>query len=158
MAKQPITPYQEQLRRIREAGLNTRFFRDDAAAALSILPLSQRMSELLNYLHQHQPKNEYEMIYFVMYDIEDNRIRRHIAKYLQKKGCMRMQKSIFLGSGNLKTFRQIGDALREINAMYDNHDSIMLLPVTQDLLHQLNMIGKNVDFKLSVAPPKVLII
>jgi hypothetical protein len=32
------------------------------------------------------------------------------------------------------------------------------LPVTQDLLHQLNMIGKNVDFKLSVAPPKVLII
>jgi CRISPR-associated protein Cas2 len=154
----PNIDHLERLKRIRAAGLATRFFRGAAADTLALLPISERISQLLNYLQQHQPTNTYEMIYFVMYDIEDNRIRRTIAKYLQRKGCIRMQKSIFLGSGTLKTFREIGTALREINSMYNNNDSIMLLPVTQDLMHQLNMIGKDVDFKLTVAPPKLLII
>lgn len=154
----PTPTHQERLHRIRTAGLATRFFRGSATAVLALLPVAQRMAQLLDYLQQNQPVNTYDMIYFVMYDIEDNRIRRHIAKYLQRKGCIRMQKSIFLGSGPLREFREIGQALREINSMYHNNDSIMLLPVTQDLLHQLNMIGKDVDYKLTVAPPKLLII
>ena len=35
------------------------------------------------------------MLYFIMYDIRNNKIRTLISKYLLKKGCQRVQKSIF---------------------------------------------------------------
>ena len=37
-----------------------------------------------------------DMLFFVMYDIESNKVRRAVAKYLLRRGCHRVQKSIFL--------------------------------------------------------------
>jgi len=74
------------------------------------------------------------MLYFVMYDIEDNKIRNHIAKFLIKKGCMRVQKSIYLAKSSSAIYQNIADTLMEINAMYKNNDSIFLLPVPEDKL------------------------
>ena len=36
------------------------------------------------------------MLFFVMYDIESNKVRHQVVKYLLRKGCTRVQKSIFL--------------------------------------------------------------
>lgn len=152
----PTDP-RERFRRVKAAGLNSRYFRQ-GDLALGILPLGERIAQLLDHLQKHQPQNDRAMLFFIMYDIEDHRIRRHIAKYLQRKGCVRMQKSVFLGSGPDKLFREMAEALRDINSMYANKDSIMLFPVSTDIMNQLNMIGQNVDFKMTVAPPNVLII
>lgn len=157
MVDKPHNEHLIRVQRIKYAGLRTQYFRH-GAPGLALLPLSERLGQLLDYMQQKQPKNNREMTFFVMYDIEDNRIRRHLAKYLLKKGCVRMQKSVFLGSGDARVFREISGALREINEMYDNHDSIMLFPVQSDFSQHLHMIGKNVDFQFTVKPPKVLII
>jgi CRISPR-associated endonuclease Cas2 len=106
----------------------------------------------------HKSSNANTMLFFVMYDIEDHKVRLHVAKYLKKQGCTRIQKSIFLGSGTVKLYREIADTLREVNALYTNGDSILVLPVTKESMVQLNVIGKDLDYKMVVEPPNVLII
>ncbi len=98
------------------------------------------------------------MLYFVMYDIENDKVRTRIAKYLIKKGCMRVQKSIYLAKTSSAVYQEIADALRDINAMYKNNDSIFLLPVPEDKLRHMRIIGKNVDIELVTKPPNVLFI
>lgn len=161
MAKQkPPAPIDHVARakKIRRMGLSTRFFREWGAAGLEVLPLGERIKRVLEYLQVHQTQNASDMTFFVLYDITDNKIRHHVAKYLQRKGCIRMQKSVFLGSGNTKTYKEINDTLRDINTLYHNEDSIMIFPVDADLVHSLSMIGKNVDFQFTVKPPSILII
>lgn len=88
------------------------------------------------------------MVYFIMYDIENNKVRTLIAKYLLKKGCTRVQKSIFLADSERTRFDEIQKELREVQACYDNDDSILLVPVSTDLLQAMKIIGKNIDFDL----------
>lgn len=88
------------------------------------------------------------MVYFIMYDIENNKVRTLIAKYLLKKGCTRVQKSIFLADSERQRFDEIQKELREVQECYDNEDSILLVPVSTDLLQAMKVIGKNIDFDL----------
>lgn len=153
--KQELTPFQVKMQRVKNAGLTTRYFR---GWALGLHPPQERLQRLVEYLDLHQTQNQQHMLFLVMYDIEDHKIRRHIAKYLIKKGCMRMQKSVFIGSVRDAVFQEISETLREINTMYRNNDSIVLLPVTPATMQQVNVLGKNLDFRMYVKPPTVLII
>jgi len=88
------------------------------------------------------------MICFIMYDIEHNKIRNHIARYLIRKGCMRVQKSVFIVQTERKKLDEMHKTLKEVQAMYANDDSIFFLPVTDSELNALKVIGKNVDFEM----------
>jgi CRISPR-associated protein Cas2 len=59
--------------------------------------LSERVEKLMGFIKRDK-QNPLNMIYFVMYDIEDNRVRNQVARYLIKKGCARVQKSIFIAN------------------------------------------------------------
>ena len=88
------------------------------------------------------------MIYFVMYDIEHDRIRSYMAKYLLSKGCIRVQKSIFLANSERVVFDEIYKNLREVQEVYDNHDSIFMVPVSQEQLMAMKVIGQNLQFDI----------
>ena len=109
--------------------------------------LNIRISRVLGIMNnvKGDPKR---MVYFIMYDIENNKVRKLIAKYLLKKGCTRVQKSIFLADSERSKFDEIQKDLREVQECYDNEDSILLVPVSTDLLQAMKVIGKNVDFDL----------
>lgn len=87
---------------------------------------------------------------FIMYDIENNRIRRYIAKYLKSQGYIRVQKSVFFGNISRVVHKAVCDSLKEVNEMYENGDSILCLPVSLDMLNSLKLIGNNVDLELTV--------
>ena len=89
-----------------------------------------------------------EMLYFVMYDIENDKVRTQIAKYLEKNGCLRVQKSIFFASTERKVFNQLYADLKAIQEMYNNHDSIFFVPVSTDHIRAMKIIGQNTDFDL----------
>jgi CRISPR-associated endonuclease Cas2 len=76
-----------------------------------------------------------------MYDIENNKVRNQIAKYLIKKGCTRVQRSIFLADLNTDTYEMIKSDLTEVQAMYDNHDSILIVPVSMEHIRAMKVIG-----------------
>jgi CRISPR-associated protein Cas2 len=162
MAKQPNKKeisFPERLKRLAKAGLQTTQLRGRMRSEDRTLgTLEARVNRIQEFVKNWQdPKNK-GMLYFVMYDIEDHRIRRNIAKYLIREGCTRIQKSVFMGNNSHAKYREMADTLEEINQMYQNSDSIVILPVTRESITQLEVVGKDLQYKMVVQPPNVLII
>ncbi|HMQ83992.1 MAG TPA: CRISPR-associated endonuclease Cas2 [Saprospiraceae bacterium] len=117
--------------------------------------LEARIRQILHLVHQKTLKAT-EMLYLVMYDIEDHRVRNHIAKYLLRKGCIRIQKSVYLARTETKTFEEINTTLAEVQAAYDNHDSILLVPVQASTISSMKILGKEIQIQTLVDPPNTL--
>ncbi len=92
----------------------------------------------------------------IMYDIEDHRVRKYIADYLERKSYVRIQKSIFFGNVSRKAHEQVYEALKKINGKYKNGDSILFLPVGTDNISNLKLVGKNINFETMVNKPNTL--
>lgn len=145
-SKREALSFVEQMRRLHEAGLDKT---TDLAAChdtdISTLPsLEDRIRLLLGIVNDtKRPSNH--MLFFVMYDIESNKVRRQIVKYLQSKGCTRVQKSIFLADLPTANFEQIKSDLAEVQACYDNEDSILVVPISTDYLKAMKVIGQQIN-------------
>ncbi|MCI6200435.1 MAG: CRISPR-associated endonuclease Cas2 [Succinivibrionaceae bacterium] len=88
------------------------------------------------------------MLFFVMYDIESNKVRRTVATYLEKKGCQRIQKSVYLANLDSSVYEQIRSDLTEVQGMYENNDSIIFCQASVDELKSMDVIGHNLDLDL----------
>jgi len=147
--KSPELTFIERLRRVKAAGI----FNYKPVNQLSgdeedvIEDLPSRVQKVLG-IFNNASTNSKSMIYFVMYDIENNKIRTYIAKYLLQKGCTRVQKSIFLADTERKVFDEIHKTLKEVQELYDNQDSVMFVPVSTDQIKAMKLIGQNIDFDL----------
>jgi CRISPR-associated protein Cas2 len=117
--------------------------------------LGERIRSLLSFVRR-PADNPYDMLFLVMYDITDNRVRRLVADYLVAKGCMRIQQSVYLARTTGRIFREINESLREVQASYDNHDSILLIPVQASTVGSMKVIGKDVAIDSILDPPTTL--
>ena len=137
--------YIDALKKISAAGLThpVAAVSEDAAAE-ELASLSERVRQILG-LAQRVTKEKNRMLFFVMYDIEDNRVRRYVVKYLEAKGCLRIQKSIFLANTTVEVYESIKHDLTEVLDVYDNHDSILVVPITSDYLRSMKIIGQNIN-------------
>jgi len=70
---------------------------------IEIAPLSERIRFILQII-QRQPVKSTTMNYLILYDIEKNKVRNLVAKYLLSRGCIRIQKSVFLAHTEHKKF------------------------------------------------------
>jgi CRISPR-associated endonuclease Cas2 len=137
----------ERLRRLKQAGLgNPQPPGTIAADELPLEDMPERLKKILQLFEQH--KKTSKMIFFVMYDIENNKVRTQIAKYLIKKGCTRVQKSIFLAELDRALYNEIHQTLKEVQEVYENNDSIFFVPVSTDEIRAMKVIGHSVDFDL----------
>ena len=59
-----------------------------------------------------------------------------------------MQRSIFLADLPIDSYSRIKNDLAEIQALYDNEDSIIVLPVSTDYLRMMKVIGKTIDMDI----------
>jgi len=109
--------------------------------------LQKRVKKIFE-LKENLKKDKTKMLFFVMYDIEDDKVRKEIAKYLESKGCVRIQKSIFFASAHRDIFREIHQTIKEVQEYYENHDSIIIVPVSTDEIRSMKIIGKNIDFDI----------
>ena len=89
-----------------------------------------------------------DMLFFVLYDIESNKVRNQVSKYLLKKGCFRIQRSVFLAELSPERYSQIKSDLAEVQACYDNKDSILIVPVSTELLNAMKIIGKSINIDI----------
>lgn len=105
--------------------------------------IDERVEEILGFANQTK-RPAGNMLFFVMYDIESNKVRRLVVKYLQRKGCTRVQKSIFLADLPISDYQEIRDDLTEVQAAYDNNDSILVVPISTDHLRSMKIIGQSV--------------
>lgn len=118
-------------------------------------PLSRRIQLILG-IFQGKPIKSTTMNYLIMYDIQNNKVRTLVSKYLLKSGCIRVQKSVFLVHSDHKKFDQIRQTLIEINDVYDNEDSIILVPLNISDARSMKLIGKNVNIEQIIDPPNTV--
>lgn len=140
---------------MKASGISEAPMRKPASDDEALMPLEERLRAILGIVKMDRKTTE--MVYFIMYDIENNKIRRWVSKFLEKKGFLRVQRSIFLARSERHDFDTIANTLREVNEVYDNDDSIILIPVSSDELRSINLIGKNVDVKSFREKPNALI-
>ncbi len=148
--------YAETIRFLGRAGLKG-IKSTDAAVTLSdtIGNLNERIERITGVFKHYESKSGH-MIYFIMYDIENNKVRNHISKYLLRKGCIRVQKSVFVAESDRKRYDELNTTLREVQAMYENEDSIFFVPVSVDEIRAMKIIGKNIDFSMVIDTPNTL--
>lgn len=142
--------YMERLRRLQESGVDGHTSVNDRIPGTdleSISSLDQRIHRIF-YIINSTKRPIGNMLFFVMYDIESNKVRYNIAKYLIRKGCTRIQRSIFLADLSTSTYQEIRQDLTEIQSLYDNHDSIIVCPISTDQLRSMKVIGQNIDIDL----------
>ena len=80
-----------------------------------------------------------------MYDIESNKVRTLIHKYLKHKGCTPIQRSIFLANTSMDVYEEIKADLVAVQEAYENNDSIIVLPVSTDYLRMIKIIGQKIE-------------
>ncbi|MDD3722738.1 MAG: CRISPR-associated endonuclease Cas2 [Lutibacter sp.] len=145
--KTPELDYIERVRILRNAGLtqghNINIKRDDND---ELADIDERIKYLMNFTSQSFKNSD--MVFFVMYDIENNKIRTEIAKYLKRNGCYRVQKSIFIAKKDREQYNEICQTLKEVQECYDNDDSIFIVPVSTDEIKAMKVLGQNIDFDL----------
>lgn len=133
-----------QAKKLLESGIGGSPKVENKEPSDSLSPLEDRIKDLLG-LTESRKKRQDRMLFFVMYDIESNKVRRLVCKYLIREGCSRVQRSIFLADLPIDTYARIKNDLAEIQTLYDNEDSIIVLPVSTDYLRMMKVIGKTVD-------------
>lgn len=140
--------YLEALRKLKAAGLGNPQYINEKTNETDdddeLPSLQERVDAMIGIVNKpHRPPGN--MIFFIMYDIESNKVRYNVAKYLIKQGCTRIQKSIFLADLNNTTYQKIRDDLTEIQALYENDDSIIVCPVSTDVISNMKVIGRNIN-------------
>src|SRR5690554_4909906 len=91
--------FKEKMALIKQAGMHPQEIKDKAITdsetpgkeVLEYASLPERIKELLKMI-QSSPVKATEMLSLIMYDIENDKVRTLLAKYLIEKGCVRIQK------------------------------------------------------------------
>ena len=74
------------------------------------------------------------MNYIFSYDITSDKLRNRLVKKLETNGCVRIQKSVFIGVNfNTKEVKLLKNIIeKELNStLKEDSDSFLCLPITQ---------------------------
>ena len=81
-----------------------------------------------------------DTLLWVMYDIQNDKVRNKVAQYCKQAGLYRVQKSVFLGTLNWNDM----DTLNlQIEAIIDReHDSVYLFPMCKSDFSKVVLLGQ----------------
>lgn len=145
MAKKSASHYLEVLRKLNRSGLEDSPIINRMTVDTEGIPsLQKRIDAILGIIRQTD-KHVGKMLFFIMYDIESNKVRYNVMKYLERMGCHRIQKSIFLANLSMEKYETIRNSLVEVQSLYENHDSIIVCPVSSDIVRSMKVIGQNIN-------------
>lgn len=147
----------EAIEKIKTAGLNppSNEEKEQEQDLDDLVDLPERIKKILQIIRD-KPIKGTTMNYFIMYDIQNNKVRSLVAKYLLQNGAIRVQKSVFLLHSDHKKFDKVRKTLAEINEIYENVDSIILVPINISDARSMKLIGHNVDIEQIIDPPNTI--
>lgn len=86
------------------------------------------------------------MLVWVIYDIENNKVRNKVAKTCKNAGLYRVQKSVFLGTLEDNEFDEL--KLRMEGLVDLEKDSVYVFPMNKSELKVCGLIGQAFDKEL----------
>ena len=149
MKNKPQSDFIKLMYKLKKAGLynNKQLEKSTNNNFRELAELPERVDAIIERLKRNAQKPN-TMFCFITYDIESDRVRRNVAKYLLRNGFIRVQFSVFFADVERKKFNEIHKTLKKVNDMYNNHDSIFFIPFGEDVLNKTRVLGKTVDFEL----------
>lgn len=148
MKQKQASDYIETLKKLKRSGLSGSPSPNRTQVKLDdLVSVEERVERVLNLINKKK-RSATNMLFFVMYDIENNKIRNYISKYLLKRGCFRIQRSIFLADLNNAVYEEIKKDLAGVQETYENNDSIIVVPISTDYLQSMKIIGQSIDIDL----------
>lgn len=118
--------------------------------------LQLRVKQLIEAINTGAKKTGI-MTFMILYDIENNKVRTVLAKYLVKSGCIRIQKSVYIANLKPHQFKKIQTDLKEVQAAYENNDSIILVPLNTEDARSMKIIGKALHIEAIIENPNTII-
>lgn len=94
------------------------------------------------------------MIAWVMYDIEDDKVRTKVAKLCKQAGLYRVQFSVFLGSVDANKKDTLELQIKE--QIDEDKDSVYIFPMSKNELQATVLLGKAFDKKMITDEVKAL--
>lgn len=86
------------------------------------------------------------MIAWVLYDIEDDKVRSKVAKFCKQAGLYRVQYSVFLGTID---FNQKDTLQLQLESLINEKtDSVYIFPMSKNELQATVLLGKAFDKKM----------
>ena len=145
MSKKKELTLQEALAKLRDSGLSgSKVISEGSEEWKTLGSVEERINYVLG-LVKRESRKATDMLFFVMYDIESNKVRRQVSKYLERMGCHRVQRSIYLADLPMDKYDKIRTDLTEVQSFYENNDSILVVPVSTDMLRSMRIIGPSID-------------
>ena len=126
------------------------------SSELSDASLPQLVTVILEFIH-FNPSQMKGDLYLLAYDISENRTRKLVSDYLLRQGMKRIQKSVFIGIIESARMAAIVGDLYEVNSLYMNEDSIVVIPLSRDRFKQSEMIGRDLRFEGFSTPPNCVV-
>ncbi len=135
----------ETMRKFKKAGIKNSPPPNRKVSGLDELnELEDRVKRILGIIIKNK-RAAGNMIFFVMYDIQNDKVRNHVSKYLLRMGCFRVQRSVFLADLPNDKYDKIRSDLTEVQEAYENKDSILVVPISTDYLTAMKIIGQTID-------------
>lgn len=94
------------------------------------------------------------MMYMVSYDIRETKIRTKVARLLEKAGMERVQYSVFFGKLSHSQKQKLSYMISALVA----EDSVIFIPLHDDVLSDIEEIGKGLDWDYLKGDKKIMII
>jgi len=79
----------------------------------------------------------------ICYDISANGLRTKISRRILEAGLERVNRSVYLGEIKDSDLRRLTTWLRQVMEKATSDDSLLILPVTQHQVWQMEMLGRN---------------
>lgn len=134
--------------RIKKSGrLISRFF-NHTDGTIDWEGMGSRVRNIVNLFSELQESTIDMTPYLITYDISDNRLRTHLMKYLMSKGMKRVQLSVYIGKASGKIINKMQRTLGEMCEIMGKDDSILIMPINQDVSKRMEFYGKNVRLDL----------
>jgi CRISPR-associated protein Cas2 len=81
------------------------------------------------------------MTFFICYDITADRLRTHLSKRLEREGCRRIQKSVFVAHDferkEMERLRLVVQKLLRGSSEREPTDSVLYIPIENSQLRQV---------------------
>ena len=144
LKKEELT-FPQKLAKLKHAGIQrSKPLSNNNSDWESLENIDDRIERVLGIVNNPN-RNVTGKLFFVMYDRESNKVRLQVSKYLLRMGCFRIQRSIFLADLSPEKYERICSDLTEVQSYYENQDSILIVPVSTDMLMSMKIIGIPID-------------
>jgi CRISPR-associated protein Cas2 len=120
------------------------------------MTLEDKINAINTVFGNYNP-DQLTMLHIICYDISHNQFRKYLSDYLEARGCIRVQKSVFMGELHRREYDTIMTTFNHIKERFDPADTIMIVPLSEFSVKGFRSFGRQTDMSFFTQKERVLL-